>query len=212
VPAVWASAEKSFISNLSGGEKQRVAIARALAQDPEVLFCDEATSSLDPKTTGEILDLLHDLNKNLGLTLVLITHEMDVVRRICNKVAVMSQGRVVEYGSSLEVFSAPKDEVTKGLMQNSTHMLDLTPLREKEPEALFLTLHFKGEVAENPILSSMIKELDIEVNILSGWIDQIDFVSVGSLTIGVRGKQRVKVFSFLEERGVSYEVLSSASS
>ncbi len=199
--------EKCFISKLSGGEKQRVAIARALAQNPEVLFCDEATSSLDPKTTGEILDLLQKLNKDLGLTLVLITHEMDVVRRICNKVAVMSLGRVVECGTSLEVFSSPKDEVTKGLMQNSTHRLDLGPLREKEPEALFLTLHFKGEAAKSPILSSMIKGLKIEVNILAGWIDQIDGISIGSLTIGVKGQERTKVFSFLEEHEVSYEVL-----
>lgn len=199
--------EKSFISELSGGEKQRVAIARALAQDPEVLFCDEATSSLDPKTTGEILDLLQKLNKELGLTLVLITHEMEVVRRICNKVAVMSQGRIVEWGTTLEVFSSPKDEITKGLMQNSTHRLDLSLLREKEPEALFLTLHFKGETTKSPILFSMISELGIEVNILSGWMDQIDFVSIGSLTIGVKGEQRSDVFAFLKERGVSYEIL-----
>lgn len=199
--------EKCYISKLSGGEKQRVAIARALAQEPEVLFCDEATSSLDPKTTGEILDLLQKLNRELGLTLVLITHEMEVVRRICNTVAVMSHGRVVEYGTALEVFSSPKDEVTRGLMQNSTHKLDLGPLREKEPEALFLTLHFKGETAQSPILSSMIKELGIEVNILAGWLDRIDSVSIGSLTIGVKGEQKSKVCSFLENRGVSYEVL-----
>lgn len=199
--------EKCFISKLSGGEKQRVAIARALVGDPEVLFCDEATSSLDPKTTGEILDLLQKINRELGVTLVLITHEMEVVRRICNKVAVMSKGEIVEFGSALEIFSSPKDEVTKGLMQNSSHVLDLGPLREKEPLALFMTLHFKGDTAQSPILSSMISELGIEVNILAGWIDQIDFVSVGSLTIGVKGEQSSKVTAFLEKRGVSYELL-----
>lgn len=197
---------KSYPLRLSGGEKQRVAIARALVQNPEVLFCDEATSSLDPKTTLEILDLLQKLNKELGITIILITHEMDVIRRICNKVAVMSKGKIIEVGSTLDICSSPKDPLTKSLMQNSAHVLDLSSIRRED--TLLMTLHFKGDTAKQPILSLMIFSLGIEVNILAGWIDQIEGVSVGSLTVEIKGEQKSQVASFLEKHGVSYEVLT----
>ena len=105
--------ENAYPSQLSGGQKQRVGIARALANDPKVLLCDEATSALDPQTTDSILELLADINKRLGLTIVLITHEMHVIRKICHRVAVMENGRIVEEGEVLRVFRQPKEEMTK---------------------------------------------------------------------------------------------------
>lgn len=193
--------------HLSGGEKQRVAIARALSNNPEILFCDEATSSLDPKTTSEILDLLKKLNKELSLTLVLITHEMDVIRKVCNKVAVMDKGKIVEQGSTLEVFNAPKHQKTQSLLQNTSHELDLSSLRTIDQDLLFLKLHFKGDSAQKPILSHLISTLDIEVNILSGWIDQIDGVSLGSLTVAFKKQHQEEALLFLKNNNVPYEVL-----
>ena len=112
--------EDSYPSQLSGGQKQRVGIARALANKPKVLLCDEATSALDPETTDSILDLLVDINKNLGLTIVLITHEMHVIRKICHRVAVMEDGKVVEQGSVLEIFKDPQQPITKRFVQQMT--------------------------------------------------------------------------------------------
>jgi D-methionine transport system ATP-binding protein len=198
--------ENFFIENLSGGEKQRVAIARALAMQPEVLFCDEATSSLDPKSTEEILSLLRDLNKNLGLTIILITHEMDVVRKICHKVAVMSKGQIIEMGSTVEIFSNPKQALTKELVQKSPHE-DLQALKEKEKDSIFITLHFKGDRTGSPLISWMIQELKIEVNIVGGWMDRIEGVLVGSLTIAIKGAMSPSVFAFLDRHDMQYEVL-----
>jgi D-methionine transport system ATP-binding protein len=112
----------AYPSQLSGGQKQRVAIARALANDPEILLCDEATSALDPKTTLQILALLRELNKKLGLTIVLITHEMQVVKEICNKVAVMEDGEVIEQGDSVQIFSSPQKPLTKDFIRTATHI------------------------------------------------------------------------------------------
>ena len=196
-----------YPNQLSGGEKQRVAIARALSNNPEILFCDEATSSLDPKTTTEILDLLKKLNKELSLTLVLITHEMDVIRKVCNKVAVMDKGKIVEQGSTLEVFNAPKHPKTQSLLQNTSHELDLSSLRTIDTDLLFLKLHFKGDSTQTPILSHLISTLGIEVNILSGWIDRIDGVPLGSLTVALKCIHKEEVLLFLQNHNVLYEVL-----
>ena len=193
--------------HLSGGEKQRVAIARALSNNPEILFCDEATSSLDPKTTSEILDLLKRLNKEFSLTLLLITHEMDVIRKVCNKVAVIDKGKIVEQGSTLEVFNAPKHQKTRSLLQNTSHELDLSSLRKIDSDLLFLKLHFKGDSAQKPILSHLISTLGIEVNILSGWIDSIDGVSLGSLTVALKGEHQKEALLFLKNHNVPFEAL-----
>ncbi len=204
--------EKAYPSTLSGGEKQRVAIARALANNPEILFCDEPTSALDPAIKEEILDLLYSLSKKLEITLVLITHEMNVIRKICNKVAVMDKGKIIEKGTSWEVFSAPKDLITQTLLQNSSHELDLTSLKKEANEngesILFVKLHFKGAAAQKPILSHLISKLQIEVNILLGWIDNFSGVPLGSLTVGLKGEQTKEALAFLENAGVTYEVLS----
>jgi D-methionine transport system ATP-binding protein len=197
----------AYPSSLSGGEKQRVAIARALASRPDILFCDEATSSLDPKTTKEILELLCTLNKELSLTIVLVTHEMEVIRRICTHIAVIDAGKIVEQGPSLQVLSTPQHEITKSLLQNSTHELNLSVLQEKFPDQLFLTLHFEGESSETPLLSKLISEVDVEVNILSGWIDAVNNTSLGSLTVAIKGSYE-EALAFLQVNKVSYEVLS----
>ena len=198
--------ENFSIERLSGGEKQRVAIARALVMQPKILFCDEATSSLDPKSTEEILQLLQHLNKTLGLTLVLITHEMDVVRKICHKVAVMSEGKVIEFGSTVELFSDPKEPLTKSLVQKSSHE-DVTALKEKDSEALLIRLHFTGDRTSSPLISWMIQQLNVEVNIVGGWMDRIEGVLVGSLTIAIDQKHSSKVFDFLKQHAMRYEVL-----
>lgn len=197
----------SYPHQLSGGEKQRVAIARALSNNPEILFCDEATSSLDPKTTVEILDLLKGLNHKLSLTLVLITHEMDVIRRICNKVAIIDKGEIVEQGATLEVFHSPKHIKTKNLLQNSVHELDLQALRIPGENLLFLKLHFTSESAQKPILSHLISTLGIEINILAGWIDNIGGTSLGSLTVAIRGEHQKDALLFLTNNDIHYEVL-----
>jgi D-methionine transport system ATP-binding protein len=199
-----------YPASLSGGEKQRVAIARALATSPQVLFCDEATSSLDPKTTLEILDLLKKLNKAKGITIILITHEMDVVRRICDRVAVIDEGKILEEGNVLDLFTTPKEALTKKLVQTSSHELDISSLTDLDSESIILRLHFKGASAQKPLLSQLISQLHLEVNILSGWIDNIQSTSIGCLTITLKGTdvQKKKAFDFLKENNVSYEVLS----
>ena len=148
--------EDSYPSQLSGGQKQRVGIARALANKPKVLLCDEATSALDPETTDSILDLLVDINKNLGLTIVLITHEMHVIRKICHRVAVMEDGKVVEQGSVLEIFKDPQQPITKRFVQQMTepeetretiqHLLEQIRIRSR-----LFRLSFIGEGTEQPI-------------------------------------------------------------
>src|SRR5690606_25289436 len=141
--------ENAYPSELSGGQKQRVGIARALANDAEVLLCDEATSALDPQPTDSILELLVDINSRLGLTIVLITHEMHVIRKICHRVAVMEGGRVVELGEVLDVFQAPKEEITKRFVAQVTKPEDtqetIKNLRELYPTGQLSKLIFVGE-------------------------------------------------------------------
>jgi D-methionine transport system ATP-binding protein len=178
--------ETNFPSLLSGGQKQRVGIARALANDPTVLLCDEATSALDPVTTLQILDLLKDLNERLGLTIVLITHEIDVVKQICHRVAVMSQGEVVEVASTYDLFSPAKHPVTQ-------HYVD-TALQIELPERILQTtpgkiirLQFSGEKNGESTLSEAIRRYDISVSILHGKVDYMQDVAFGVLIVSLTG-------------------------
>lgn len=178
--------ETNFPSQLSGGQKQRVGIARALANDPTVLLCDEATSALDPVTTLQILDLLKDLNERLGLTIVLITHEIDVVKQICHRVAVMSQGEVVEVASTYDLFSQAKHPVTQ-------HYVD-TALQIELPERILqatpgkiIRLQFTGEKTGESTLSEAIRRYDISVSILHGKVDYIQDVAFGVLIVSLTG-------------------------
>ncbi|WP_242271251.1 methionine ABC transporter ATP-binding protein [Bacillus cereus group sp. BfR-BA-01310] len=183
----------AYPSQLSGGQKQRVGIARALANNPQVLLCDEATSALDPETTDQILDLLLDINKRLGLTIVLITHEMHVIRKICNRVAVMERGKIVESGPVLDVFRNPQQDITKRFVQQLTDSEDtnetIESLIEKYPDGKVIRLQFIGEAVERPVLQRLMQRSDIEVSILQGNIAQTNNGSYGSLVVHLNGEE-----------------------
>lgn len=199
----------AYPSRLSGGEKQRVGIARALANEPHILFCDEATSALDPKTTQEILHLLKTLNQRFGLTIVLITHEMDVIKHLCNKVAILEQGCLVEQGSVIDVFTAPKQSATHYFLQHTIHEIPDYFFKNASSKKRLVRLLFKGERANEPIIAELIKRFQVEANILLGWIDRLQGTTVGNLVIELSGEPQdlERGFSFLKERGVNYEEL-----
>ncbi|KIL46461.1 methionine ABC transporter ATP-binding protein [Jeotgalibacillus alimentarius] len=204
----------AYPAQLSGGQKQRVGIARALANDPEVLLCDEATSALDPQTTDSILELLVDINKRLGLTIVLITHEMHVIRKICHRVAVMEGGKVVELGDVLEVFKQPKEQITKRFVQQVTEPEEtretIEQLINEYQDGRVIKLSFVGESAEQPVITNLIRSFDLQVNILQGKISQTQNGAYGSLFIHLHGKQDEldRAIDFLEAASVGVEVIT----
>lgn len=201
--------KNAYASQLSGGEKQRVGIARALAGNPEILFCDEATSALDPKTTKEILDLLRKINQSTGLTIFLITHEMEVVRRICSKVAVMEQGKIVEQGLVSDIFFNPQKPITKAFLQNATHELPDTFFKKASPNRKLLRLAYKGETAGEPIISRLIQNYGIEANILSGWLDNVQGIAIGNLVIELTGEKQklAEALAYLNTKNIPFEIL-----
>lgn len=198
--------EKNYPPELSGGEKQRVAIARALARFPDILFCDEATSALDPHSTQTTLELLLQLNRKLNLTIVLITHEMEVIKQICTRVAVLERGEIVELGKTADLFAAPKHPTTKRFLQNLAHTIPEHLLVKKENQEL-LRLSFTGKSASEPVISRLIREHAVEVNILLGGIDRLQSESIGNLVITLSGsaEERLKACQFLEKQGVIWE-------
>lgn len=184
-----AGREHAYPSELSGGQKQRVGIARALANDPEVLLCDEATSALDPQTTDEILDLLLQLKKEQNLTIIIITHEMHVIRRVCDEVAVMENGHVIEEGKVSEVFENPQHQVTRRFVQE-----DLQPEHDFESIANALPLEtgdkvikltFSGENTTQPVVSYIARKHNVTVNILEGNIKQAKTGAAGFLLLHI---------------------------
>lgn len=184
--------EKFYPAQLSGGQKQRVAIARALANNPQILISDEATSALDPKTTQAILQLLKRINKELGVTIVLITHEMDVVKSLCNKVAVMDAGKVVEEGSILEVFSNPKTQLTQDFIDTTNNVKGAieTLVSQKRfvdlsREQRLFRLHYIGKSTENPIIIDLYQKFGAVANIIYGNIEFISDVPLGNLIIEI---------------------------
>jgi D-methionine transport system ATP-binding protein len=198
--------EHVYPANLSGGEKQRVAIARALATQPAILLADEFTSALDPATTRSILDLLSNLNQKLGITILLITHEMEVIKRICNHVAVLDHGKIVESGAVSSLFAEPHHPTTKLLLQNVSHEIPPHFLLKKEGTEL-VRLSFKGSTANKPLISHLMKKFDIEVNILLGGIDSLKNEMIGNLIVEMKGeaKERALVRAYLEKEGVICE-------
>ncbi|MFB5660835.1 methionine ABC transporter ATP-binding protein [Alteribacillus sp. HJP-4] len=204
----------SYPSQLSGGQKQRVGIARALANNPKVLLCDEATSALDPKTTDSILELLMDINKKLKLTIILITHEMHVIRKICNRVAVMEDGKVVEHGPVLDVFRNPQQEMTKEFVKQITEpeetMETIAGLVEKGSGPV-IKLMFLGEDAEQPIMTELIRTCGVSVNIVQGKVSKTLDGSYGTLFVQLQGKEgNIKAaLHFLQEQRVEAEVLTN---
>lgn len=204
----------AYPSQLSGGQKQRVGIARALANNPEILLCDEATSALDPQTTDEVLDLLLEINKTLNLTIVLITHEMHVIRKICNKVAVMELGQIVEEGDVLEVFRHPKQAVTKRFVQQELEPKEdteelLQELIKENPNGKIVGLHFDNESTNEPVISQAIREFDIDISIIHGDVKQTKEGSFGTLTVILLGdsSEIEKALEFFKKRQLGVEVL-----
>lgn len=187
----------AYPAQLSGGQKQRVGIARALAADPKVLLCDEATSALDPQTTESVLTLLRELNRELGLTILLITHEMSVVKSVCDSVALIEAGKIVEHGPLLQVVTRPGSRLAEGLLPK---VPDPSPNRT----GLVVDLTFDGSHTGEPILSSLARKLDLDVVILGGGIDAIGTGSVGRLRVELPGEtdQQRAALSYLAERGV----------
>ena len=181
--------ENNYPSELSGGQKQRVGIARALSNNPEVLLCDEATSALDPETTEEVLNLLLKIREELGLTIVLITHEMEVIRKICDRAAVMEDGQVVEIAPVLKLFQAPEHAVTKRFVRDDIDdedtELQIESVKQTFPTATILKLGFVGTKARAPIVSMLVKKYNLDVNILSGNIKNTNEESYGHLYIAV---------------------------
>lgn len=180
---------KAYPSELSGGQKQRVAIARALANDPEILLCDEATSALDPQTTEQILDLLKKLNTELGITIVLITHEMQVIKKICDSVTVLENGHAVESGKVYDIFANPKAQVTRSfaLMAGGVAVSEMTLEKEHQLPGKVLKLKFLGESAGQAMISRLSREYGIDFNIISGNIEIIDEQTLGTLIVRAEG-------------------------
>lgn len=207
--------ENAYPSELSGGQKQRVGIARALANDPEVLLCDEATSALDPETTDSILDLLTDINERLGLTIVLITHEMHVIRKICHRVAVMEEGKVVEMGNVLKVFQSPKEPITKRFVSQVTEPAEakqaMEHIKEEFPAGTLIKLIFVGERTEQPVLASLIRKFPIDVNIVQGNISHTHGGAYGTLILQLVGEESIiqEVIFYLNEQDVRTEVIGN---
>lgn len=174
-----------YPSQLSGGQKQRVAIARALATDPYLLLCDEATSALDPKATQAILNLLKSINEKLGVTIVLITHEMDVIKQICHRAAVLDQGNLIEEGTIIALFAKPKTAVTKQLVQKSLHSELPKPIiarLQTEPstkKSHLVRFTFVGEESTQPLIMTLVQKFNITVNIIQANLEMIQDATIG---------------------------------
>lgn len=194
--------ENAYPSELSGGQKQRIGIARALANDPTILLCDEATSALDPSTTESILGLLDKINKDMGITIVMITHQMEVVQRICHKIAVMSDGKVVEENTVLEIFEHPQHQVTKNFVHNVDDEDFETVVKELKklyPFGQLLKLTFTGSISNKPVLSDVIKNCNIDVNIVDSDINYTHYGPMGEMYVHVSNGSDIDYNKFVND-------------
>lgn len=204
----------SYPSELSGGQKQRVGIARALASNPSILLCDEATSALDPQTTSSILQLLKRINAEYNITIMIITHEMSVIQEICNKVAVMEEGRIIEQGSVLEVFGQPRHETTqnfvKTVIQNSMTASVHKTLKEEHGSQLY-RLNFAGESASEPVLYEIIRTYGIKVNILFANTTEIQETTLGTIIVQLQGEPAriAEALEYMKQHEVRIEEVKS---
>ena len=206
----------AYPSQLSGGQKQRVAIARALANDPEILLSDESTSALDPKTTKSILTLLKKLNRELGITIVVITHEMQVIKDICDRVAVMKDGEVVEYGDVFDIFANPTQDITREFVEGTSNLSRIKELLEnksaitqlKQGEAI-LKFKYLERSASEALVSQLSRKFNLDINIIFGNIELIGDNPVGGLVSIVRGTAREidAAIEYLKEKNVGVEVI-----
>ena len=215
-----ADKANQYPSQLSGGQKQRVGIARALASEPKILLCDEATSALDPQTTKAILQLIRDINAKLKLTVVVITHEMQVIKDICDKVAVIDKGVIAEKGNVLEVFTNPQQPITKEFI--SVLLSNDLPVGFREREVhqeqfsgsiLLIRITFIGEAANEPVISRLIKNFDLNVGILFGSLDDIKGVPFGRLIISLDGRQLEiqEALEYVQKQNLKVEVIGYVS-
>jgi len=191
--------EKAYPAQLSGGQKQRVAIARAIATNPKLLLCDEATSALDPKTTKQILDLIKDINKNMGITVIVITHEMKVIESICDRVAIIENSRIAEMGRVEDIFANPQSDIGKKLILG-----DVLPNKEIV-SGVKLRIEFDGRSSFEPVLSNMILSCGIPVNILYAQTKDIGGSAVGHMIVQISGEEEaLKAKRYLDSIGVVY--------
>ncbi len=197
----------AYPDELSGGQKQRVGIARALANHPKILLCDEATSALDPQTTKSVLALLKKINQEQGITIVMVTHEMDVIESVCDFVAVMEQGKVIEHGSTLEIFSKPQQNTTKNfiqtVLQQQLPVNILNNLENKNHNSIYC-LKFLGSSAQETVVQSVIKQFDISLNILFANMTEINGAVIGQMFVQLLGDAALiqQSVAFLEQNGV----------
>lgn len=207
---------KVYPSQLSGGQKQRVGIARALANDPKILLSDEATSALDPETTLSILKLLKDINKQMNITILLITHDMNVIKQICDRVAVIDSSRIVEVGDVLTIFSNPGTPTSRSFLNaivKSEVPEDLLHLaRNNGNGSKLIRVSFIGASAGEPIISAMIQKFNIKTNILYGNIDRVKDTPFGNLVLEIMGEPQIikEALDFLKDNGLEIEVLKHA--
>ncbi len=190
--------EKSYPSQLSGGQKQRVAIARALATNPKVLLCDEATSALDPNTTRSILSLLKEINETMGVTVIIITHEMSVIEQICNRVAVIDKSRIVEEGNVKDIFADPKSDMAKQLIlpKNVTHSLE---------NFRTVRLVFDGLSSYEPVIANLIMECNVPANIMYANTKDVNGVAAGEMIIQIPEDAMDKVSAYFDRIGITYK-------
>ncbi|MGL4337464.1 MAG: methionine ABC transporter ATP-binding protein [Turicibacter sp.] len=208
-----------YPKQLSGGQKQRVAIARALANDPTVLLCDEATSALDPQTTKSILQLLKEINETLNLTIVLITHQMEVVKEICHKVAIMEQGQMIEQGPIVDIFSKPKSPITQTFISSLFHdekiyqlLQNHAPLNELNHLQQLVKLSFIGQQTGNAFISHVSRAFNVDGSILFGDIEIIQNTPIGNLIVSFHGSPDgvAQAISYLKNHSITVEVLNHA--
>ena len=206
----------SYPSQLSGGQKQRVAIARVLASDPKILLCDEATSALDPQTTKAILELIKEINRDYGITVVVITHEMSVIKSIANRVAVMENGKVVEEGDVYDIFANPKEEITKKFINSSSALSNITKLIENKTiipaDSKLVKLTFTRDSVGNATISKISREYNVDVNIMLANVDVVNADALGGIIASIEGtKENVqRAIDFLHESNVKVEVIHHA--
>ena len=210
---------EAYPKQLSGGQKQRVAIARALANDPNVLLCDEATSALDPQTTKAILRLLKNLNEKLGITVVIITHEMAVVKEICDRVAVMEHGRVVEQGEVFNVFADPRQEITRSFIHTTSNLRKIeelikedSPVVQLKPGELIVRLSYIQRNVSEPLISTVSRKFDITLNIIFSDIAIVQDAPIGGTVAIISGEraQITQAMQYLSEKNVGVEVIRDA--
>ncbi len=197
----------AYPDELSGGQKQRVGIARALANHPKILLCDEATSALDPQTTKSVLELLKKINKEQGITIVMVTHEMDVIESVCDFVAVMEQGKVIETGSTLEIFSQPQHPTTKNFIQTVLQQqlpVNILNNLENQNHKSIYSLQFLGTSAQETVVQAAIKQFDISLNILFANMTEINGSVIGQMFIQLLGDPAIiqQAIAFFEAQGV----------